>query len=185
MQVCAPCRAERQFAHSWANRQTRLVQSPCWKAWQIPRGQRRDSRRREGRRLRFGKTPSTSGCEHKCFIEPVARWMGLVFNARSKSAPVRRVLQITEWMGSSSSLAARYPHRDCTYSANAAMRLIKAAVCEAFSGARTRKRSYGEVCWAIARSDEIVRGVELATAARPDGSPVNSNEWRSLIFSWL
>ena len=104
-------------------------------------------------------------------MELAARWMGLEFSARSKSAPVRRVLQMTEWMGSSSWLAARYPHRDCTYSANAAIRRSKAAVCEALSGARTRKRSYGEVCWAIARSDAIVRGVELATAAKPDESP--------------
>ena len=144
VQACAPCLSERHFPHSWANRQTGLVHSPRWKAWQIPRGQRRGSVRRAVCRGGFGffcNTPSTSGVEHRCFMEPAARWIGLEFSARSKSAPVRRVLQITEWMGSSSSLAARYPHRDCTYSANAAIRRSKAAVCEALSGARTRKRS--------------------------------------------
>ena len=142
VQACAQCCSERHFPHSWANRKTDLVQSPRWKAWQIPRGQRRGSRRREGRRAGadfFGGTPSTSGFEHMCFMELAARWMGLEFSARSKSAPVRRVLQITEWMGSSCSLAARYPHRDCTYSASAVIYLSPAAACSAFAGVRTRR----------------------------------------------
>ena len=89
----------------------------------------------------FGNTPSASGWVHKCLIEPAARWRGFVLNARSKSAPVRRRLHKTEWAGSSSSLAARYPHKDCTYSASAVICLSTAAVCAAFSGARTRSIS--------------------------------------------
>ena len=83
------------------------------------------------------------------------------------------------WAGSSSSLAARYPHRDCTYSASAVIRLSKAAVFAAFSGARTRRRSCIEVCCASARSVETVIGVLLDMAARPDGSPEKNDEWRS------
>ena len=131
----------------------------------------------------FDSTPSASGCVHKCLIVPAARWSGLVLNARSKSAPVRRRLQRTEWTGSSSSLAARYPHRDCTYSDRAEICLRTAAIPAAFSGARTRSMSWGAVCCTCVRSVSIVSGVSLDTLARPDASPVNIRDCRSLMLS--
>ena len=88
-------------------------------------------------------------------------------------------------MGSSSSLAARYPQRDCTYSASDTIRRSKAAVSEAFSGARTRKMSNGDAWRANARKVETVIGVVLFIAAKPDGSPANNNVWKSWMLSWL
>ena len=86
-------------------------------------------------------------------------------------------------MGSSSSLAARYPQRDCTYLASDMIRRSKAAVSEAFSGARTRKMSNGDASRENARKVATVIGVVLFTAAKPDGSPEKNDEWRSWMLS--